>query len=128
MWKVLPVVIAATILKRHLIGKVQVSDLCDEYQLSLGLFQKKLMENAVVALAAGWSERTSKTRALEQKIEHLEEKLAHKDSMMAELLSEYVALRRELGGPDRPGQTRPGRAAAGSARELPDSQPPSGTE
>jgi transposase len=92
----------AAILKRHLIEKVQVSDLCDEYQLSPGLFyewQKKAMENLVVALEAGRSERTSKTQALEKKIENLEGKLAHKDSVMAELLSEYVALKKELGGP-----------------------------
>ena len=48
------------ILKRHLIDKVQVSDLCDEYQLTPSLFyewQRKLMENAVAALEAGRSER-----------------------------------------------------------------------
>jgi transposase len=90
------------ILKRHLIDKVPVSDLCDEYQLQPSLFyewQKKLMENAVVALEAGRSERTSKTRGLEKKVEDLEGKLAHKDSVMAELLSEYVALKKELGEP-----------------------------
>jgi hypothetical protein len=73
--------------------------------LSPGLFyewQKKAMENLVVALEAGRSERTSKTQALEKKIENLEGKLAHKDSVMAELLSEYVALKKNLGGPDRP--------------------------
>jgi uncharacterized coiled-coil protein SlyX len=57
------------------------------------------MENAVVALEAGQSERANETRAVEQKIEHLEGKLAHKDSVMAELLSEYVALKKELGEP-----------------------------
>jgi transposase len=77
-----------------------VSDVCDEYQLSPTLFyewQKRLMENAVVALEAGPKERTSQTQALEKKIENLEGKLAHKDSVMAELLSEYVALKSTWG-------------------------------
>jgi transposase len=92
----------AAILKRHLMDKVQVSDLCDEYQLQPSVFyqwQKKAMENLVVALEAGQSERRAKTRALEEKIEHLEGKLAKKDSVMAELLSEYVAFKKELGEP-----------------------------
>lgn len=92
----------AAILKRHLMDKVPVSALCDEYQLTPSLFyewQRKLMENAVVALEAGRSERGSKTRTLEKKIEDLEGKLVHKDGVMAELLSEYVALKKELGEP-----------------------------
>jgi transposase-like protein len=92
----------AAILKRHLMDKVQVSDLCDEYQLQPSVFyqwQKKAMENLVVALEAGQNERGGKTRALEEKIEHLEGKLAKKDSVMVELLSEYVALKKELGEP-----------------------------
>lgn len=92
----------AAILKRHLVDKVSVSDLCDEYQLQPSVFyewQKKLLENAVVALEAGRGEPSSKTRGLEKKVEHLEGKLAHKDSVMAELLSEYVALKKELGEP-----------------------------
>ena len=47
------------ILKRHLVDKVPVSDLCDEYQLQPSLFydwQRKLMENAAVALEGGRSE------------------------------------------------------------------------
>lgn len=92
----------AAILKRHLVDKVPVSDLCDEYQLQPSLFyewQRKLMENAAVALEGGRSEPASKTRKLEEQIAHLEGKLAKKDSVMAELLSEYVALKKELGEP-----------------------------
>jgi transposase len=92
----------AAILKRHLMDKISVSDLCDEYQLQPSVFyewQKKLLDNAAVALEAGRSEPSSRTRKLEEKIEHLEGKLAKKDSVMAELLSEYVALKKELGEP-----------------------------
>jgi transposase len=88
----------AAILKRHLADKVPVSDLCDEYQLQPSLFyewQRKLIENAAVALEGGRSEPASKTRQLQEQIAHLEGKLAKKDSVMAELLSEYVALKKE---------------------------------
>jgi transposase len=92
----------AAILKRHLVDKVGVSDVCDEYQLQPSQFyewQRKLMENAAAALEGGRSEPASKTRALEEQIACLEAKLAKKDSVMAELLSEYVALKKELGEP-----------------------------
>jgi transposase-like protein len=78
----------AAILKRHLVDKVGVSDVCDEYQLQPSQFyewQRKLMENAAAAL--------------EEQIARLEAKLAKKDSVMVELLSEYVALKKELGEP-----------------------------
>src|SRR5690606_3180292 len=92
----------AAILKRHLIDKVPVSDLCDEYQLQPSVFydwQRRLMDNAAVALEAGRAETasTSRARQLEATVEKLEAKLAQKDSVMAELLAEYVATKKELG-------------------------------
>lgn len=95
----------AAILKRHLVDKVGVSDVCDEYQLQPSQFydwQRKLMDNAAAALEGGRSEPASKTRALEEQIARLEAKLAKKDSVMAELLSEYVALKKSLGSLERP--------------------------
>jgi len=82
--------------------KVGVSDVCDEYQLQPSQFyewQRKLMENAAAALEGGRSEPASKTRKLQEQIAHLEGKLAKNDSVMAELLSEYVALKKERGEP-----------------------------
>lgn len=94
----------AAILKRHFVDKVPVSDLCDENKLQPSVFydwQRRLLENAAVALDAGRADRTSTSRArqLEDKIEHLNTKLAKKDSVMAELLAEYVALKNALGEP-----------------------------
>lgn len=65
----------AAILKRHLVDKVGVSDVCDEYQLQpsqLYEWQRKLMKNAAVALEGGRSEPASKTRQLEEQIARLE--------------------------------------------------------
>lgn len=94
----------AEILKRHLVDKVPVSDLCDEYKLPPSVFyewQRKLLENAAVALAAGRAEpaQKSRERKLEEKVEALEIKLARKDSVIAEISAEYVALKKELGEP-----------------------------
>ena len=89
------------ILKRHLLEKVPVSDLCDEHQLSPTLFyqwQKQLFEQGAAAFerkAAG--KRT--TDAQERQIAQLQEKLAKKNEVVAELLEEHVQLKKELGEP-----------------------------
>ena len=88
----------AAILKRHLIDKVPVSDLSDEYQLKPSVvyeWQRRLMDNAAMALEPDRAEKVSKgqARQLEDKVVQLEAKLAKNGSVMAELLAEYVALK-----------------------------------
>lgn len=92
------------ILKRHFVDKVPVSDLCDEYKLQPSVFydwQHKLWDNAAAALEAGRPEpaRRSRERALASQVEALEAKLSQKDSVIAEMSAEYVALKRQLGAP-----------------------------
>jgi transposase len=91
------------ILRRHLVDKVPVSDLCDEYKLQpsvLYLWQRHLFENLAAAFerqpgSGGASQR--ERQQLVQKVEQLEAKLARKDSVIAEISEEYVALKKELG-------------------------------
>ena len=76
------------ILKRHLIDKVSVSDLCDELDLYPNQFYdwlKKFFENGHLAFANG---RKSKAieEAKDQKIQQLEAKLTRKNEVMAELM------------------------------------------
>ena len=90
------------ILRRHLVDKVPVSDLCDEYKLQpsvLYQWQRHLFENLAGAFeAAGAGGGTSqRERQLGQKVEHLEAKLTRKDSVIAEISAEYVQLKKELG-------------------------------
>jgi transposase-like protein len=89
----------ANILKRHLVDKVPVSDLCDEYGIqpsALYTWQRKLFENAAVALESqGRAKRQQK--AEEEKITALRAKLARKDEVLAELMEEHVALKKALG-------------------------------
>jgi len=87
------------ILKRHLLDKVPISDLCDEHAIYPNQFYdwlKRFFENGHAAFDA---ERKSKAddHAKDQKIEKLEAKIARKDAVMAELLEEHTLLKKELG-------------------------------
>jgi transposase-like protein len=85
------------ILKRHLIDKVPVSDLCDELDLRPTVFyrwQKEFFEKGAAAF-----ERKSprQSKVAERKIDALEEKLAKKNEVLSELMEEHVELKKSLG-------------------------------
>jgi transposase len=87
------------ILKRHLLDKVPVSDLCDEYDIypnQLYGWLKDFFENGHAAFDNG-----RKSKALEdakdKKIEQLEAKLARKNEVMAELMEAHTELKKTLG-------------------------------
>ena len=85
------------ILRRHLIDRVPVSDLCDEFGLQPTVFyrwQKDFFEHGAAAF-----ERQSKgkEREFQRRIEALQAKVRRKDEVLAELLEEHVALKKSLG-------------------------------
>jgi transposase len=85
------------ILRRHLVDKVPVSDLCDEHQIQPAQFyqwQKQFFENG--AAAFGKSGRQKRDFQAER-IAALEQKLVQKNEVVAELLQEHVQLKKELG-------------------------------
>ena len=87
------------ILKKHLLEKTPVSDLCDEFDIHPNQFYdwlKKFFENGHAAFD---NDRKSKAveNAKDQKIEKLEAKLQRKDAVLAELMEEHVSLKKELG-------------------------------
>ena len=87
------------ILKRHLIDKVPVSDLCDEFDIYPNQFYdwlKKFFENGHLAFANGRKSKAVED-AKDQKIERLEAKLQRKDSVLGELMEEHVLLKKSLG-------------------------------
>jgi transposase-like protein len=89
----------AALLKRHLVEKIPVSDLCEEQGLQPSVFyhwQRQLFENAATVLATSKSS-PSREKALEDRIAHLEARLAKKDEVIAEISQEYVTLKKELG-------------------------------
>jgi transposase len=79
------------ILKRHLIDKVPISNLCDELQLyphQVHAWLKEFFENGHLAFANGRANRAAKGAedAKDKKIEQLEAKLTRKNEVMAELM------------------------------------------
>ena len=87
------------VLRRHLLDKVPVSDLCEEKGLQPTVFyrwQKEFFENG----ASAFQSKERPTREVEEKqkrIEFLEKKVQTKDEVLAELMAEHVALKKSLG-------------------------------
>ena len=85
------------ILRRHLVDKIPVSDLCDEYGIHPTVFyrwQKIFFENGAAAFERS---NNSRDRKLEGKVSKLEAKLANKDEVIAEIMEEHVKLKKSLG-------------------------------
>ena len=87
------------ILKRHLVERVAVSDLCDEYGLNPNVFyrwQKEFFENGAAAFE---KKRNGSVPAAKEreKIARLEARLAHKDEVIAEIMADHVRLKKSLG-------------------------------
>ena len=87
------------ILRRHLIDRVSVADLCDEHQIQPTLFYKwqtQFFENG----AASMQRKNADPQApLKKTIGRLEEKLRRKNEVVAELLEAHLSLKKELGEP-----------------------------
>lgn len=86
------------ILKRHLVDRVPVSDLCDELGLNPNVFytwQRQFFENGAAAFERNRKGRGPSREA--RKLEKLEAKLVQKNEVLAELMEEHVQLKKELG-------------------------------
>ena len=88
-----------SILRRHLVEGVPISDLCDESGLQPTVFyrwQKEFFENGAAAFQT--TERPRRQAEEKQKrIEFLEKKVQTKDEVLAELMAEHIALKKSLG-------------------------------
>ena len=85
------------ILRRHLVDRVAVSDLCDEHQLSPTLFylwQKQFFENGPAAFER---KNAPSDGHLHRTIAALRDKLQRKNEVVAELMEEHIKLKKELG-------------------------------
>lgn len=88
------------ILRRHLVDKVAISDLCAEYELQPSVFyywQNQVFENLGGALQPAVT-TSSREKELERENEALKAKLTKKDNVIAEISEEYVALKKTFGG------------------------------
>lgn len=96
----------ATILRRHLVDRVPVSDLCDEYKIQPTLFylwQRQAFEHLGAALqdgrtVRGQQQQLQQTGAADKaRADALEAKLAKKDAIIAFIAAEHLALKKSLG-------------------------------
>jgi len=88
------------ILKEHLVEKAAVSEVCDKHGLNPTAFyrwQKEFFENGPAAFEGRRSAGDAKTRQLEERVGKLTAKLARKDEVIAELMEEYVRVKKSLG-------------------------------
>ena len=86
-----------SILKKHLLEKVLVSDLCDQYGLHPTVFHRWLKEFFENGATAFQRQPDSQTLELERKLSRLEGKLAKKNEVLSELMEEHVNLKKILG-------------------------------
>jgi len=83
-----------SILREHLINKVPVSDLCDQHGIHPTLFyqwQKNMFENMPLIFE---SKKGTEVSRLRRQNDELKAKLSHKDMVIAEIMEEYVAIKK----------------------------------
>ncbi len=94
----------ATVLRKHLVEKKPVSDVCDEYGIQPSVFyawQAQALGNLAEALERRNDRQsaTGREQKLARENEALKSKLVRKDNVIAEISEEYVQLKKELGEP-----------------------------
>jgi transposase len=90
------------ILKRHMVDKVPVSELCNELGLQPSVFyqwQKQALDNLAGALTspAPASGPTKREKEQAHELAQLKARLAKKDEVIAEVTAELVHTKKELG-------------------------------
>ena len=102
----------AAILREHLIERVPISDVCEKRGLQPTLFyqwQKRLFEEAATVLERSRRVRPARRPTDAPRMDALESKLRDRNELLAELLGEYVALKRALDGNGPPSGLAPKR-------------------
>ena len=89
-----------TIVRRHLVEGVPVSDLCDELNIKPTQYyawQRQLFENGSLVFERRNSKNRHQPNRDQKKIAALEETLQKRNEVVAELLQEHVQLKKEVG-------------------------------
>jgi transposase len=89
------------VIKRHLLEKTPVSDLCDELDITPNQFyrwQQEFFENGHTAFDNGRKTKAAED-AKDKKIQQLQAKVQTKNEVLAEVMEEYTKLKKELGEP-----------------------------
>ena len=89
-------------MRLHLLEKKPVSDVCDQFDISPNLFyrwQREFFENGAAAFEQNGKRHKASEAAKDRTIAALEQKLQQKNEVLAEVMQEYVQLKKELGEP-----------------------------
>jgi transposase-like protein len=87
------------IIRRHLVDKIPLSQLCEQHQLAPSVFyrwQQEFFEKGAAALERK-NAKPGQARAEQHKIAALEAKLTQKNEVLSELMEEHVKLKKTLG-------------------------------
>ncbi|MGN7612432.1 transposase [Magnetococcales bacterium HHB-1] len=82
------------ILREHLINNVPVSNLCDQYGIHPTLFyrwQKKMFEGLPKVFEG---KQTREVSNLRKENEKLRERLTHKDTVIAQIMEDFIAAKK----------------------------------
>jgi transposase-like protein len=88
------------ILRRHLLEKVPVSELCDKHGISPNNFynwQKIFFENGAAAFGSSQRGHKSEASKEQKRVAFLEGKLQRREEALAELMEDHVRLKKNLG-------------------------------
>ncbi|MCP4575683.1 MAG: transposase [Deltaproteobacteria bacterium] len=85
------------ILRRHLVEKVPVSEICDKHGIKPAMFyrwQKEFFENGAAAFKKA---SDAQARKMQRQMEAMKERIVHKDGVIAEIIESHIALKKSLG-------------------------------
>lgn len=86
-----------SVLREHLIEKESVSDICEKHGLKPTVFyrwQKDFFDNGALVFERS---RGRESAGAKGQIEALRKKLARKDMVIAEIMEDYVAVKKTIG-------------------------------
>ena len=86
-----------SLIRKHLVEKVPVSDICDKHSIHPNVFYRWEKEFFDKGFRAFEGNGKSSKNASERKIVQLEAKLAKKDEVISELMEDHVKLKKSLG-------------------------------
>lgn len=87
----------AGIVRQHLIDRKSIADLCDEHRIQPTVFYRwqKQVFDSLPSLFERSAAKSS--RHFEDRIATLEDRLAHKDEVIAEITADYIAAKKKSG-------------------------------
>lgn len=85
------------ILKKHLLEKKAVSEVCDEHGVHPTMFYRWQEQFFIEGSSIFEKKKDSPSAKMARRIEELEKKLGRKNEVLSELMEEHIVLKKSLG-------------------------------